>query len=323
MNKILVKNSGFAEQLVKYGGDHVEGDPLWCARFNATNPEAVIRAYLDNLEDGADIINTNTYQASIPGYMQYLGLTREESIDLLIKTVKLAHTARDKWLSKIGKTLKETNGLPFISGAIGPYGAHLHNGSEYTGDYADEIDANALKNYHKVQIDAILAGGIDILEIETIPCRAEAEALIELLCQDYPDVKFWFSLQCKDDKSLAHGELFSEVCQMIWEYLKKRNLTKNCYGIGVNCVKPKNVTPLFKSVNGNKSPEEQIPLVVFPTSGETYEEGKGWVKKGDILPIESFIPEWVSLGMKIIGGCCRTDTKDTRKFKNVVESLNK
>lgn len=43
--------------------------------------------------------------------MQYLSLTKEESIELIKKTVKLAHTAREKWLAKIGKTLEENNGI--------------------------------------------------------------------------------------------------------------------------------------------------------------------------------------------------------------------
>lgn len=49
---------------------------------------------------GADIIVTNTYQASVAGYMQHLGLSKEESIDLIKKTVKLARDAREKFLAK-------------------------------------------------------------------------------------------------------------------------------------------------------------------------------------------------------------------------------
>lgn len=83
------------------------------------------------------------------------------------------------------------------------------------------------------------------------------------------------------------------------------------------------VTSLFKSVNGDKKPEDQIPLVVYPTSGETYEKDVGWVKKGDCPPIEGFIPEWVALGLRILGGGCRTSSKDAQKFKDVLEGLNK
>lgn len=49
-NKVLIRNSGFAQQLAKNVGTEIDGDPLWCARFNATNPDAVIQTYLDGLE---------------------------------------------------------------------------------------------------------------------------------------------------------------------------------------------------------------------------------------------------------------------------------
>ena len=30
-------------------------------------------------------------------------------------------------------------GLPLVAGSVGPYGACLHDGSEYTGDYVDHM----------------------------------------------------------------------------------------------------------------------------------------------------------------------------------------
>lgn len=51
MNKkdILVKDGGFGTQITVHVGDAVDGDPLWSARFNATNPAAVIETHLDFL----------------------------------------------------------------------------------------------------------------------------------------------------------------------------------------------------------------------------------------------------------------------------------
>lgn len=45
-------------------------------RFNAVEPEAVIQSHLDFLEHGAEIILTNTYQASVEGYIEHLKLDR-------------------------------------------------------------------------------------------------------------------------------------------------------------------------------------------------------------------------------------------------------
>lgn len=49
-------------------------------------------------------------------------------------------------------------------------GAHLHDGSEYTGSYEKRVSPAAIKKWHRVRIDACIDGGVDGLAIETIPC---------------------------------------------------------------------------------------------------------------------------------------------------------
>lgn len=110
-------DGGFSTQLAEYVGSNIDGDPLWSARFNAVQPEAVIQSHLDFLNAGAEIILTNTYQASIEGYKEYLQLDEQQSYDLIKSTVKLAHIARDKYLAEHRNVQK-----PLIFASIGPYG---------------------------------------------------------------------------------------------------------------------------------------------------------------------------------------------------------
>lgn len=63
-SNVIIIDGGFSTQLAKHVGP-VDGDPLWSARFNFTNPEAIERTHLDFLEAGAEVILTNTYQASV------------------------------------------------------------------------------------------------------------------------------------------------------------------------------------------------------------------------------------------------------------------
>ena len=101
--KVIVIDGGFATQLSVHVGNSVDGDPLWSARFNATNPNAVIQTHLDFLKAGANAILTNTYQASVEGYVEHLNLTVTESLNLIKATVKLAHMARAMFLTEAGK----------------------------------------------------------------------------------------------------------------------------------------------------------------------------------------------------------------------------
>lgn len=124
-----------------------------------------MQTHLDFLESGAEIILTNTYQASVEGYTQHLNLDREQSVELIKSTVELAHVARDKFVQTNADSRS-----PLIFASIGPYGAHLHDGSEYTGSYASKVTPAVLKKWHKVRIDACVQSGVDGLAIETMPC---------------------------------------------------------------------------------------------------------------------------------------------------------
>lgn len=54
-----------------------------------------------------------------------------------------------------------------------------------------------MNGYHRSKISALVEGGVDLLALETIPCRAEAEVLVNLLKREFPNVKAWLSFSCK------------------------------------------------------------------------------------------------------------------------------
>ncbi|XP_055637116.1 homocysteine S-methyltransferase-like [Toxorhynchites rutilus septentrionalis] len=315
MNRVTVLDGGFATQLSVHVGKHIDGDPLWSARFNATNPSAVFKTHLDFLEAGAECIMTNTYQASIEGYMEYLNLDEEASLQLIKSTVKLAQMARTKFLAE-----NEASEIPLLVASVGPYGAHLHDGSEYTGEYADYVTADTIKKWHRNRIDACLEVGVDVLGIETIPCKMEAEAMLDMMSEEYPQVKFWIAFQCKDSAHIAHGEPFAETATYIWNEAKRQG-NGNLLAVGANCVHPQFVTPLFKGINEKRSVHDRIPLVVYPNSGEVYSVEAGWQGREDCVPLEHYVPQWIELGARFIGGCCRTYARDIKRIKQTVTSM--
>lgn len=90
---------------------------LLYSRFNATNADAVINTHLDFLRAGSEAILTNTYQASVEGYAEYLNFNDDESIKLIEDTVKLAHVARARFLKEEGLK-KSAISIPWIVGSI-------------------------------------------------------------------------------------------------------------------------------------------------------------------------------------------------------------
>jgi len=72
----------------------------------------------------------------------------------------------------------------------------------------------------------------------------------------------------QDEKRIANGDPFAETVRDCWKRGKKQLIA-----IGVNCISPKWVTPLFKDINIDG--EERIPLIANPNSGEKYDERVG------------------------------------------------
>ncbi|XP_053680818.1 AP2-associated protein kinase 1 [Anopheles nili] len=323
--KVIVIDGGFSAQLSEHVvlGPKLDKDPLWTSRFNATNPAAVLDTHLDYLKAGADCILTNTYQASIEGYMDFLDLNEDESIQLIKSSVELAKRARTRYLGE--KLENKSHKIPWVVGSIGPYGAYLHDGSEYTGAYADQVPANRLQKWHRSRINAIVEAGVDALAIETIPCRMEAEALLELLTAEHPNVRFWISFQCRDGSVTAHGESFADTVIALWNKAKQL-ANPNLLAIGVNCVNPEYVLPLLKSVHERRvvgtADHDRIPLIVYPNSGELWDVAAGcWRGAENLTPLETYIPQWVEMGVKFIGGCCRTNARDIKRIKKTVIGL--
>lgn len=308
---VLVLDGGFSTQLSCHVGTSMDGDPLWSARFLQTHPDGVVNTHLDFLRAGSDVIMTNTYQASVGGFVKHLGISAEQGYDLIKHAVVLAKRARDIFLKECQET-GDVIRAPLIAGSIGPYGAHLHDGSEYSGDYADVTAVDAMREWHKPRIQALVEAGVDILAFETIPCLKEAEMLVKML-KEYPKMKAWLSFSCKDEHSLAHGENFKMAAQKCWDLNPSQLLA-----IGVNCCSPKIVANLFKGINDER-PHSPIPLITYPNSGEKYNPEIGWIDQGKCEALASFVPEWLDLGVRYVGGCCRTYATDISLINNQLQ----
>ncbi|XP_076749722.1 betaine-homocysteine S-methyltransferase [Xylocopa sonorina] len=315
---IKILDGGYSVQLSTHVNTEADNGPLWISKFLATNPEAVYATHLDFLRAGADIIETNTYQASIPGLMKHLHITEEESINLLHKAVELAKKAVNDYMKETVGDDSIENKNPIIAGSCGPYGASLHDGSEYTGAYGKSTPRETIIEWHKPRINALIDAGVDLFAFETIPCYQEAEAVVELLRQ-YPNIKAWLSFSCKkDSQNIVDGSNFQEVATRCY----KKALPGQIIAIGVNCLAPKDVTPLLKNINKGTE-NEFIPLIAYPNSGEIYLPTKGWTKDENCVLFESFIPEWLELGVRYLGGCCRVYAENIKSIRKEVNNFKK
>lgn len=315
MTKVTVLDGSFSTQVSKHVGKSADGDPLWTARFLVTNPDAVLATHLDFLRAGSDVIETNTYQASVDGFCKYLGVTESDSLDLIDKAVQLAKQAVTIYKGEIINNEDAVNVNPLIAGSCGPYGATLHDASEYTGSYGKNVGTEFLKDWHRPRITSLVKAGVDLLAIETIPCAEEAEILIELL-KEFPNTKAWLSFSCTNDgTTIVDGNDFAEVALRCWNSAAANQLV----AIGVNCLSP-NITASYLSKINKERGGSFVPLIAYANSGELYVPGEGWTDDGKTLAIERYVHEWLDLGVQYVGGCCRTSAVDIAKIRSQVEA---
>ena len=81
------------------------------------------------------------------------------------QAVDLAVDARDRFWSDTGQTSGRLR--PLVAASVGPYGAYLADGSEYSGRY--EIDARQLRTFHRDRWQLLAASRADLLACETLP----------------------------------------------------------------------------------------------------------------------------------------------------------
>ena len=274
-------------------------DALWSAKVLLEQPELIRAVHLDYFNAGADIAITASYQATVEGFAKR-GLSREQALDLIKKSVELAKEARDEfWVDEKNRIGRER---PLVAGSVGPYGAYLADGSEYRGDY--DLTEDELVAFHRPRVEALIASGADLLACETIPCLIEAQALIRLLAE-FPQTSAWFTLTARDGRHISNGESIADVAA----FLDKQ---PQAAAIGINCSSPLYIPDLIREIRKNTGK----PVIVYPNSGETYDPSTNtWHGETscDSFGIQS--RDWFEAGASLIGGCCRTTPGHIREIK--------
>ncbi len=253
-----------------------------------TTPTRSAEAHAAFEAAGAQVATTASYQATVPGFTA-AGFADAEG--LIRRSVQLAREgAPSSW----------------VAGSVGPYGAYLADGSEYTGGYLDDVSTEELRQFHRPRLAALAEAGVDVLACETLPGAGEVEALLaEVTALDVPA---WFSLSSVTGADgvarTRRGEPLSEVLGMV------RGVDQ-VVAVGVNCTDPATVVPavVWARVAGGK------PVVVYPNSGETWDaEARAWTGTPGVGDVSA----WLAAGARLVGGCCRVRPADVAAIASAV-----
>lgn len=294
-----VIDGAMATELEKLGVDTAH--ELWSAAALLNQPEVIARVHHAYFEAGADFATTNTYQANIAAFVAQ-GLTHDQSAELIKSAVHIAVASRNEWCVAHGVSAAEK----LVAASVGPYGAYLADGSEYTGAYS--LTDAEFRDFHRPRMELMQEAGADFFALETMPNAPEVVALLGLLADDFADAEAWLSLSLADADHLCDGSAVRDLAPLV-------NASDQVVAVGLNCTALENVAPaleFFSSVFDK-------PLLVYPNSGEKYDPAtKTWTPAEPGDTFQTLVPSWLEAGATMIGGCCRTTPADIAQIASMV-----
>jgi homocysteine S-methyltransferase len=294
---VTVLDGGLASELERRG--HDLSDPLWSARLLLDAPAEVVAVHRAYFRAGAQVATTASYQASFAGFARR-GHDRAAAGELLRRSVRLAQQARDEELaSGAARPL-------LVAASVGPYGAVLADGSEYSGDYG--LSDRALRDFHRPRMEVLAEAGPDLLALETVPSQQEAEALLSVLAEMPAGIRAWLSYTCADAERTRRGDPVEQAFAVA-------AASARVVAVGVNCTAPEHVADLVAAAAATGT-----PALAYPNSGERWDSRRrGWVEARTGSDEDGgwgagcwprWARAWVSAGARLIGGCCRVGPQD-------------
>lgn len=293
MPSVHILDGGLGTSLQdKYGVVFDASTPLWASHLLVSDPTTLLACQRDFATAGIDVLLTATYQVSIEGFARTKtadfpnGIPRGAIPPFLRTALDVADQAVQRTAASIALSL-------------GPYGACMIPGQEYSGKYDAEHDnEEALYRWHleRLQLfmdatDQGLFSRVQYIAFETIPRLDEIRAVrraIHSIAGDSIIPPFWISCVFPNkDETLPDG---SSIEQVVTAALAPMQDGARPWGIGINCTKVAKLPGLVDRFGGfvrkimlEDTPAAAVPtLVLYPdgTNGEVYNTlTQQWEKK--------------------------------------------
>jgi homocysteine S-methyltransferase len=277
-NQVVVLDGAMGTELERLG--HDLRHELWSGRVLKDEPAEIGRVHDAYIDAGADVILTASYQ---------LG----DDPLLLKRAVSTARAACERHSRLIA-----------VGGSLGPYGACLADGSEYTGRY--DISFKELVSFYQARVRPMLDAGVDFIAFETIPSLSEAKAVaVAIEKVQWGSALAWISFTCKDEARVASGDAFGACIAAV-------SVLSNVLAVGVNCTAPQHIVSLLQTAKRHTDK----PLVAYPNRGSVWTTGTGWTEGLSQVTTADWVEKYIAAGARIVGGCCQTTPEDIRAISS-------
>jgi 5-methyltetrahydrofolate--homocysteine methyltransferase len=273
--------------------------------LSITQPELIEAIHTAYLEAGADLVETNTFNAQRISMLDY-GL-EDRVYELNRAAAEVARRAAD------AATTKTPERPRFVCGSLGP----TNRTASLSPDVGDPAFRNVtfeeLVEAYAEQARGLLDGGADVLMIETVfdtlNAKAALFALTGLLSERGREVPLMVSGTITDQSGRT---LSGQTPEAFYHSMRHAPL----FSIGLNCaLGAEQLRPFLEELSGVSA----FPVSCHPNAGLPNEFG-GYDETAEMT--SGILREFAEAGfVNIVGGCCGTTPEHVAAIADAVRTV--
>jgi 5-methyltetrahydrofolate--homocysteine methyltransferase len=253
-----------------------------------TQPQIIEEIHGQYLDAGADIIETNTFNAQRVSLSDYR--MEDLAYEMNVAAAKLARRAADAWT---GKTPEKPR---FVAGAVGPTNRTASISPDVNNPGYRNINFDELREAYKEQVRGLVDGGADLILIETIfdtlNAKAAGFATLEVFEEKDLELPIMISGTITDRSGRT---LSGQTAEAFWYSM--RHLKP--FSIGLNCALG---AELMRPYIAELAQVADVRISAYPNAGLPNAMG-GYDETPDEMACK--VEPWLADGLiNVVGGCC-------------------
>ncbi|MFY9987551.1 MAG: methionine synthase [Chthoniobacterales bacterium] len=294
-----------------YRGDLLRDHPASLKNNNdvlcLTRPEIIRQIHVEYLEAGADIIETNTFNATVIAQSDF-ALERYVP-EINRAAAKLAKDAVREVMDK------DPGHRRYVAGSIGPLNRTLSISRDVNDPGKREVTWAQVKEAYAEQARSLIEGGADLLLVETTFDTLNLKAALFAIEELFAELGFRVPVMASGTITDASGRtLTGQTTEAFWISISHAPLLS----VGLNCaLGPKElrpyieelarIAPIYVSCYPNAGLPDPLSPTGFPETPES---------------LTPQLMEWAELGwLNIVGGCCGTTPAHIEMLAKAVAGL--
>ncbi len=275
--------------------------------LSLTKPDIVEEIHERYLEAGADLIETNTFNANRISQADYK--LEDYTYDINLASAKIARMAADKFTALTPEKPR------FVVGTLGPTNKTASLSPNVSDPGYRAVTFDDIKEAYAEQARGLIDGGVDLLMVETVFDTLNAKAALYAIKEVFNEKQMELPVMVSGTITDASGRTLSG--QTIEAFLTSVSHMK-LLSVGVNCsLGAEDMYPYIEALS------KQAPFYVsaHPNAGLPNQFG-GYDETPEHMA-DSLKQYMSQQHVNIIGGCCGTTPDHIRVLAKLVSSYNR